>query len=102
MVQNQDVEQTNFNLQGIAATSIATAGDVTVTREGDTVAGADGINATSNASATSAVDSSVSQTNTNSASATTSGDGAAILQGPFSLTVPITIPILGLVTSLSI
>ena len=83
VVQNQDVEQTNFNLQGLAATSIATAGDVTVTREGDTAAGADGINATSYASATSAVDSSVAQTNTNTASATTSGEAAAILQGPF-------------------
>ena len=63
----------------------------TVTREGDTDAYGDGINAVSTAVAAAEVDSDVTQTNTNSASATTSGTGAFIAQAPVDLSIPFTL-----------
>ena len=88
IAQNQDVEQTNVNLQLLAAASEAEAGSVSVTREGDTDAAVDGIDALSNAGAAAEVDSDVNQSNDNSASATTTGDGAFIAQGPVDLSIP--------------
>ena len=93
IAQAQDVDQTNLNGQILIAASEAEFGDVHVSREGDTDAGLNGINAASAAVASAEVDSSVSQSNENSASATTAGDGAFIAQGPVDLSVPFSLSI---------
>ena len=44
LTQSQDVDQTNLNLEELAAESEASSGDVTVSRDGSTIAALDGIN----------------------------------------------------------
>ena len=72
--------QANVNLQLLAAASEASSGNVAVESEGDTDAGGHGIIPASEAVAGASVDSTVTQSNINSASATTAGDLTAILQ----------------------
>ena len=80
IAQSQEALQANVNLQLLAAASEAISGNVAVESEGDTDAGGHGIIAVSAAVAGASVDSTVTQSNTNSASATTAGDLTAILQ----------------------
>ena len=80
--QENDIDQFNF------ATSVAVADDVTVNSAGKTKAGENGINAVSSANAGPAtVDSAVTQSNENSLSASTTGNGSFIAQGPLALTI---------------
>ena len=76
----QDVDQSNVNLQGQLAFSIATAGDVTVDSKKPMTAGQGGINANSIARSSAYVDSDVDQKNDNALSAQTEGDFAPIFQ----------------------
>ena len=80
MIRVQEAVQANVNLQLLAAASEASSGNVAVESEGDTDAGGHGIIPASEAVAGANLDSSVSQRNTNSASATTAGDLTAIAQ----------------------
>jgi hypothetical protein len=78
--QSQSKTQSNDNDQLLAATSVAIAGDVTVSNDGPTQAVGNGINAESAASAGASINSAVAQTNSNSASGTTSGAVSLLTQ----------------------
>ena len=78
--QSQEAEQANVNLQLLASIAEANSGNVVVESKGDTDAGGNGIVAVSSAAAGADLNSSVTQSNTNSASATTAGDLTAIAQ----------------------
>ena len=82
IVQGQTTNQQNNNSEEISAGIFAFSGDVTVNREGNTDADGFGINALSGAGGTATVDSDVSQSNDNSATATTGGNGAVVATGP--------------------
>ena len=70
----QEVIQENVNEQLIAAGSLAVSGDVTVSSDGYTSADGIGINAVSSATAGAKIDNGVTQSNSNTLSASTEGD----------------------------
>ena len=78
--QAQEAEQVNENLQLLASIAEANSGNVAVESKGDMDAGGSGIVAVSSAVAGANLNSSVNQSNTNGASATTAGDLTAIAQ----------------------
>ena len=95
----QDVEQVNVNGQLIAAASSADAGDVSVSSEGYTSADGIGINAVSSATAGAKVDNSVNQTNTNSLSASTTGNLGLIDQDQEALQANVNLQLLAAVSA---
>ena len=80
ILQDQDVDQTNFNGQLALATSIVGSGDVTVSNKGKTEAKEDGIEAVSNATSGATINNTVTQTNTNNLSGSTEGALALLTQ----------------------
>ena len=76
----QSVDQSNVNLQGLFATSVASAGDVTVQGSGNIKSDESGVDAKSIAKSSAAAGSTVTQSNTNSLQASTEGAAALIFQ----------------------
>ena len=77
LTQAQTVSQTNSNAEAVSLASQAESGPVTVSRDGLTTAAGDGVIGSSVATASSAITSTVGQSNTNSASASTTGNGTS-------------------------
>ena len=80
ILQDQDVDQTNFNGQLALATAIVQSGDVTVSNKGNTEAEKSGIEAVSHATSGATVNNTVTQTNENFLSGSTGGALALLTQ----------------------